>query len=200
VCGPSAAQTNISNEQQEFFSTLTSEATQTYGEDQGILSQLTSAYEPILARGPNQQGFSTSEVQDLNAQAVEGTAENYSAAAKATNENLASEGGGNNPLPTGAQTQLKSEVAQSAAQEESREESQIQGANYAQGNAEFNQASNALLGTSGQINPLGYAGSATGAGNAAANEANSIEQEENSWLTPVLGAVGAIGAGALKGH
>src|SRR5580698_4300395 len=182
MCGPSAQQTQISDAQQNFYNTLTTEATQTYGEDQGILSQLTSAYEPILAKGPNQQGFSAGEVENLNAQATEGTAENYSAAAKAVNENLAAEGGGNNPLPTGAQTQLKEEVAQGAAQEQSQEESQITGANYAQGNEEFQQASNALLGTSGQYNPTGYIGGANQGGSAAASTANTIESEENSWL------------------
>ena len=46
-------------------------------------------FSSIFSMGPSQKGFDQSEENTLNAQAVEGTAENYSQAAKAVNEQTA---------------------------------------------------------------------------------------------------------------
>ena len=126
---------------------------------------------------------------------MEGTAENYGSAAKAVNEQLAGEGGGTNPLPSGAQTELKQQVANSAAQSESQQETGILSSDYAQGYSEFQDATGGLLSIGTQLSPTAYTGAATGAGTAASNEANTIAAQQNSWLAPVLGAVGSIGGG-----
>jgi len=195
VSGPTAAQTNLSNEQASFYQEATAQSQQTYAEDQKLQQQFSSIYSPILAKGPNQQGFSSQEEQDLNAQAVEGTAENYQGAAKAVNEKLAAEGGGTNPLESGPQAQLQEEVASSAAGTESQEENQINEQNYAQGYNEFEGATGALESEEGNLNPAGYENAATGAGSAASTTANEIAQENDSWENAALGAVGAIGGG-----
>jgi len=199
MCGPSAAQTTSDQELQQLQATSLQEAQTTFGEDQGILAQLTPIYSAIAAKGPNQKGFSDEELENLNSQAVEGTAENYQQGARAVNEQLAGEGGGANPLPSGAQDEMKQQVANSAAQNESNEETGILGSDYAQGYNEFTNASNGLLAVGSQENPLGFEGGATSAGNAAANEANTLEQQSTSWLTPILGAVGSIGGGWAQG-
>jgi hypothetical protein len=195
MSGPTAAQTNLSNEQAAFYQQATVQSQQTYAEDQALQQQFASIYSPILAKGPNQQGYSTEELEDLNAQAVEGTAENYEGAAKGVGEKLAAEGGGANPLPSGAQAELQEEVANSAAGTESEEENQINQGNYAQGAANFAQATGALESEEGNLDPEGYENAATGAGSAASTTASEIAQENDSWENAALGAVGSIGAG-----
>jgi hypothetical protein len=197
MCGATQSQTDLENQQAAFYQQATQEATTTYGEDQALLQQMQSVYDPILAKGPNQKGFSTEEEQGLNAQAVEGTAENYAGAAKSVNENLAAEGGGTNPLPSGGQEQLKEQVAESAAQTESSEEEQIQQADYAEGSRQFGQATAALEDVSGQYNPTAYSGAATGAGSAASTTANDIAEQSNSWVNAAIGAAGQIGGAAV---
>jgi hypothetical protein len=196
MSGPSATQLNLQQEQADFYQEGMQESTTAFGEQQALLSQMEAVYDPILAKGPNQEGFSTAEENNLNAQATEGTATNYAGAAKAVNEELASEGGGTNPLPTGGATQLKEEVAASAAAQQSGEENQIIQANYAQGYNEFEGATQALATASGELSPTSYESAATSAGSAAEQTANQINQEENSWEAPVLGAIGAIGGAA----
>jgi hypothetical protein len=198
MSGPTAAQTSLQQSQADFYAQATQHASETYGEDQALLGQLTSVYEPILAKGPNQQGFSAAETENLNAGAVEGTAQAYSGASKAVNEKLAGAGGGSVALPSGASAQLNAELAASSADTESKEESQIQQADYATGRQNFQQATGALEDVSGQLNPVAYEGAATNAGVAEGTTANQIAQEENSWEGPVLGAVGSI-AGAYAG-
>lgn len=195
MSGPTAAQTNLSNEQAAFYQEGTQQAQQTYAEDQQLQKQFTDIYSPILAKGPNQEGFTAGEKENLDSEAVEGTAENYQGAARAVNEKLAAEGGGTNPLPSGGQAQLQEETATSAAEEESKEETQIEQADYTQGATEFGEATGALESEEGNLNPAGYENAATSAGSAAATTANEIAEENDSWENAAIGAAGAIGGG-----
>jgi|SRR5208282_5080671 len=199
MSGPSSSQIQLQQEQQQFYQQGMQEAAATYGQQQNLLKQMEAVYSPILAKGPNAEGFSGAEKSALEAQAIQGTAGNYTQAARAVGENLAAEGGGDNPLPSGAGEQLKEEVATSAAGQQSQEEQQILQADYAEGEHQFENAGQALAVASGQLNPTAYESAATGAGSAAETTAAAINQEQNSWMAPVLGAVGGIG-GAVVGE
>ena len=196
--GPTAAQTQLQDEQAAFYRQAIQESSQTYGEDQQLLAQVQAIYDPILAKGPNQEGFSAEELANLNAQAVEGTATNYSSAAKAVNEKMAAEGGGDIAIPSGGQLQLQQEVANSAASQESSQENQILEADYQQGYNEFTQAGQMIMAASGQLNPTAYSGAATNAGSAASTTANEIAQEQNSWINAAIGAAGSIGSAVVE--
>lgn len=195
--GATQAQQDLQAEQAAYYKEATAEAEATYAEDQELLQSVKSIYDPILSRGPNQEGYSAEELANLNAQAVEGTAKNYSSAAKAVNEKMAAQGGGDIALPTGAQLQLQQEVANSAAATESSEESQILQADYQQGYNEFVNAGNMEMAVSGQYNPTAYSGAATSAGSAASTTANEIAQENNSWINAALGAASSIGSSVI---
>lgn len=195
MSGPSSAQISLQGEQMQFYQEAMQESQAAFGEQQDLLKQMESVYQPILNRGPNQNAFAGEEQTALDARAIEGTAEAYSSAGRAVAEQVAGQGG-DNPLPSGEGTELKEEVATSAAREQATEENQIEQAGYSEGLQEWEQAGSALATASGQLSPASYEGEATGAGNAAESTANQINQEENSWLQPVLGAVGAIGGAA----
>lgn len=197
MCGATAEQKNLENEDAATLQQYDQMMQTQYANQTALYSKVNAVLSPILQAGPNQEGFSTAEKNNLNAQAVEGTAENYQSAAKAVNENLAGEGGGNSPLPTGGQEELKEQTAESAAQEESRQESEIEGADYQQGYSEFQNAEEGEMAIASGENPLGYAGAVTNQANATGNEANSIAQEDNSWVSAALGAAGSIGAAAI---
>ena len=134
----------------------------------------------------------------MNAQTVEGTAENYAGASKALNENLAAEGGGNIPLTTGEQTQLKAELAASSAGEQSKEETQVQEQNYAAGREEFNNASSALAQVSNELNPTSYEQAATSAGAAASSTLSELAKEQESWQAAAMGAAGSIASSIFQ--
>ena len=198
--GATQAQQDLQEEQSAYYKEATAEAEATYAEDQELLQSVKSIYDPILAKGPNQEGYSSEELANLNAQAVEGTAKNYASAAKAVNEKMAAEGGGDIALPSGAQLQLQQEVANSAAATESGEESQILQADYQQGYNEFVNAGNMEMAVSGQYNPTAYSGATTSAGSAASQTANEIAQENNSWINAAIGAAGSIGSSLIDAN
>lgn len=192
-------QDQIGQEQVEAYQQAQTLTAQQYSDQQSIYAPMTAQFQSIFNRGPNQEGFSDAQMQDLNATAVEGTATNYSSAAKAVNEQEASLGGGDIPLTSGGQLQQKEQVAESAAQEESSEESQIKEADYTQGNAEWQAAGSGLETIAAGENPLGYEGAATSAGTAASTTAQQIAQEQNSWETAAMGAVGVAAGGWATG-
>jgi len=192
MCGASSEQKQTYAEQNAFYGQLTSEYATVFGEDQSILNEMTAIYKPILEAGPNQKGFSSEEETALRTQATEGTAQNYQKAAVALSESLNARGGGDTYIPSAADEEIKAELASSAAGQESREQLGITEENYAQGRAQFNAASSVLATEAGLLNPTGFAGATTGAGSAAAQTANEITQANNSWIAPVLGAVGGV--------
>lgn len=197
MCGADPSQQGLEQEQIQAYKQAEQMTAQQYAEYQSVTEPMAAMFSSIFAGGPNQQGYSAPELDTLNAQAKEGTAENYKQAAAAVNEQMAAEGGGNNPLPTGGQEQLREQVGESAASNESNEETQIKEAGFTQGHNEWLEAAQGLQAIASGANPSGYEEAATGAGSAAATTANEIAQENDSWVNAALGAAGSIGAAAL---
>jgi hypothetical protein len=197
MCGSSGQQQQISDSQQQMYQTLNQNYATTFGQDQAITSALTAQFQPILAAGPNQQGFSPGETQTLNTAATENIAQNYAQAQKATAQQLAARGGGNTLLPSSVSANILAQGTNSAAAQRASAQNTIQQASYAQGYKNWNQAASVLSNTAGLINPLGYAGASTGAGTAAATTANQIASQQNSIWNAAIGALGSVGGAAL---
>jgi hypothetical protein len=187
VCGPSSSMRSLANSNADFTNTLQSSYAQNFGEQQGILSSLNNALEPILQGGPNQQGFSAAE----NA-ALTGSAINSAAAANRNAQVVAgSSAGGNTGVTTGGQKQLESQIASTVGTGLASNENQINLANYATGRQNFFGAESALGGVAAEYNPNATAGQATGAGGQAFGEAQANEQASNQWAADLGGLAGA---------
>lgn len=197
MCGSNSQQQQISDAQQQMYQTLNQSYQTAFGQSQAITNALTAQFQPILAAGPGQQGFSAGESQALNTQASEGVAQNYAAAQKATAQILAARGGGNTTLPDSISANLVAQNANQAAQQRAQAQNTILQANYAQGYQNWNQAANVLNSTAGLLNPNAYASSSTGAGSAAATTANQIAMANNSVWNAAIGALGSVGGAAL---
>ena len=118
MCGSNSQQQQISDAQQQMYQTLNSSYQTAFGQSQAITNALTAQFQPILAAGPGQQGFSAGESQTLNTSAAENIAQNYAAAQKATAQVLAARGGGNTPMPDSTSANL---IAQNATSPRSRD-------------------------------------------------------------------------------
>lgn len=199
MCGATQQQKDIGAEQEAFYKQLTAQYSVVFGEQQSILKAMTDIFQPILAAGPNQRGFSDAERTSLNTTAEEGVARNYEHALTAEKENQAAAGGGSEFLPSGQQQLTEAEFTRAGAEQTAAEQQQIEQADYATGRANFYGAEQALSGAAGLLSPTAYSNSATGAGSAAAETANQIAAANNSWMGPVFGAVGGV-LGGLAGN
>jgi hypothetical protein len=199
MCGSTQQQTDISDQQQQFYTTLSNEYSQIFGQSQAITSALTSAFTPILQAGPSQTGFSPSEENALQTQNTENVATDYAQAQKATAQVLAARGGGNTMLPSSVTSNILAQNTNTAAATRAQGQNTITQANYAQGYQNWNTAANVLGSTAGLLNPNSYASSATNSGTAAASTANQIAQDAFAPWGAAIGALGSIGGAAVSG-
>lgn len=198
--GASAAQNSLAASQTQFYNTLSSDYNTQFANQSSILGALNNSLSPIVAAGPNQFGFSGAQTANLNAQAIQGTGQQYANASKALGAQQAAQGGGNSYLPTGAQGAQQAGLASASAAQASNELLGIQQAGYNQGHSQYESAIGQLGTVAGMYDPTGYAGQATSSGNAAASEQNLITQENNAaspWNL-VGGILGGV-AGSILG-
>jgi hypothetical protein len=171
-----------------------------FGSSSSVFNDLVNAFSPVVASGPNQEGFSAGEKSNLDSSAITQTGQAYKNASQAVKENEAAVGGGNVALPSGAEIGKDLSVANSAAAQTASEENQINEADYAQGRQNFFQAATDLNAAPGVLNPATEAGNAaTTSGKAAADTENQIAPENNSWVNAATCALGGIAGSAISG-
>lgn len=199
-CGASADQKAVGAAQSNFFTQATNTAQQVLGAASSVFKNLMSTFSPIVAAGPSQKGFSLAQESDLRSQAITQTGVAYKNARAATGEAEASQNGGNVVLPGGANIGRDVALANSAAAQTSGELSQIEEADYAQGNKNYEEA---VSGMEAAPNVYGTAVSAenaaTGAGKAASDTQNQITADNQSWMQAVSGALGGITGDVVTG-
>lgn len=197
MCGASSEQKDTYKQQSQLFGQMKDQATQVFGKSTNVFTDLFDAFSPVVAAGPNQEGFSAAEKSALQSQAITQTGVSYENARKAVGERIAAQGGGNMALPSGASIGAEVELANAGAAQTAGQLGEIERADYATGRDNFFKASQGLNGSTEVFNPSTGAGNAaTGAGSAAASTANEISQANNSWMTAVSGALGGV-AGAV---
>lgn len=199
-CGATQQQKDLLTNQTGFYNTLQTQMQQVFGNSSTVFNDLVNSYSPIVAAGPSQQGFSQAELSNLNSQAITETGQAYNNAKQAVGERIAAQGGGNIALPSGAAIGPQLSLAESAANQTSGELNQINQANYATGRQNWITASQGLAGAPSVYSPaVGFAGAANSAGEAAGNTANTVAQENNSWVNSLIGAGAGIAGGMLGG-
>lgn len=188
--GASDDQKELNDNQKKFYSTLSDNYNQQFANQSNILQSLNNVLAPVVAAGPSQYGYSKDQTNALNSEALQGTAQQYQNAQKSLQNQQAARGGGTMYLPSGVDAQNNAALASSGANQISSQLLNIKNAGYQQGNQNYNNAVSAMGGVANTYNPLGYSGSVTGAGSAAANEANVIQQA-NAAASP-WGAIGGL--------
>jgi hypothetical protein len=200
MCGASSSQNNISQQQQQNLSSLTSQANSIFGSDSQIFNQLNSAFSPILSAGPGQSGFTPAQLATMNSQAITQTGQQYRNAAQAAGERSSSAGGGTFIAPSGAAMNQQTQIAEAGAANTSNALTNINLQNQIQGRQNWLQAASVLGGASNVFNSATGAGNAaTGSGSAAMQGATDVNNANNQWeqdLTQVISA-GAGVAGAV---
>jgi hypothetical protein len=196
MCGSTSGQTQVSDEENQFYQTLTNQYNTVFGQSQAITGALTSAFMPILQAGPSQTGFSPSEDTALRTQNTEGVATDYAQAQKATAQILAARGGGDTLLPSSVNANILAQNANQAAAQRATGENQITQANFQQGYQNWAQAASVLGSTAGLVSPTSFGGMTTGAGTAAMTGATDVASAANSPWNAAFGALGAVGGAA----
>jgi hypothetical protein len=196
MCGSTGAQNTIQGEQMQEYQQLQNMTNEQYSNFQSLLSPVTEQLQQIFQQGPSQTGMSAAEKNDLDATAIDTTAQGYAKAATAQNEKFASEGGGS--LPSGVEAELQNQTALEAAGTESKELTQVDEEDYQQGLQNWQNAGQGLEQIASLENPVNYINAETGAGSAASNTANEIAQEQNSWVNAAIGGAAGVAGSVIS--
>jgi len=173
-----------------FMNQLQAAFSQQFGQNQQILNLLHSKLQAVIN---NPQGFSPEKLAALRTSAIQQTAAGNQAAVQATNQAIAARGG--STLPSGVNAQIQGQMAQSAENQESGMLNQINIANEDQRQQNYWNAVSGLGGVASQINPLGYAGASSTAGNTLANLSQAYTASQAMSMGPINSIAGGLGQG-----
>lgn len=197
MCGPSAAEENLSGQSASFASLLKGNYGTLFGQQQGVLNAINRSLSPILAAGPNQRGFSAQENAALQTQAINSAgAANRSAAQAVSNYGAAR--AGDSGLVSGIQRQLQASVASSSANQLATSQNQIAQADFSQGNANYWRAQGGMQALSEGYNPNASASAAISENQNAFGQAHEINQEKNQEFQTIAGGITSL-AGMASG-
>ena len=189
MCGATSGQYEAQAGQQQNFQNLMDQAKQEFGDSSQIFGDLTSSFAPVVAAGPNQNGYSPAELSALNSAAITNTGQAYKNASQAAGERIAASGGGNAVLPSGTVAQEQGNIATAGASQTASALNNIDIQNAAVGRQNWLSAAGILSGAPSVFGAATAGGSAaTSAGEGSMSGANAISQA-NSLL-------GYIGIGA----
>ena len=198
MCGATSGEKSVAAGQSSLFNTATSQAQQEFGDSSTAFGDLMSAFTPIAAAGPSQQGWSPAELSTINSAAITNTGAQYKAADTAVKEATAAYGGGNVALPSGAEIAPQLATSEAGAQQTASELNANLVADYQQGNQNWKTAVAGIEGAPGVFNaPNSATSAATGSGTAAFQSQNTIAQAP-TWGSVAMGALGDV-AGAVTG-
>lgn len=198
MCGPSSAQQSVASSESTFMGALMQNYNTNFAEQQSVLANLNQTLGPIVAAGPNQQGFSPQELAAQNTQAIDTTAGNYKNAAIGLNDQLAGRNDSGNLPESGVDQTLKEQLASSAAGQLSQEQLGITQANYATGRQNFESAVSGDEALAGIYNPNATGQLANQSNQNAFGEATQINQESNQEQADIFGGVESLATGALS--
>lgn len=185
--------------QESAYATATKQAAAEFGDASTVFNDLKSSFEPTVAAGPNQQGWSAAEASAINANSINTTGAQYRNAATTVKELNAASGGGSVALPSGANIGTELALAEAGANQTSSELNSNLIQNYAQGNQNYQFATKGLEAAPGVFSTGNQAtDAATGAGSASSKTQNDITQANNSWMQLASAAIGGV-SGVMTG-
>jgi hypothetical protein len=186
----------IAGQGQSFASLLQGNYAERFGAQSEILKNINQTLSPIMQAGPDTQGFGAQELAALKTAATEGVGRNYAKATAALNNQLAVRGGGAGDVTSGAEGQLKEELASSAAQKQSDADLAITAGNYAQGRRNWQEATAGLSALAREYDPSAFSGQAIDANKNAFGEATQVQNMRNQKEAEIAGGIASLAMGA----
>jgi hypothetical protein len=158
-----------------------------------LIQSLNKSLSPLVATGPNQQGFSAPELASLNTAAINNSGAASRNATQAAQGALAGRGG-DSGLQSGVDQQIIGSIKSNSANQLAGAQNQIAQANYATGRANY---FNGVSGLSGLAGLQSNKGDEAIGGNANAfKDADTISNETNAEQAAIAGGIASIGMDA----
>jgi len=198
MCGPTSSEKLLEGQSQSFSSMLQGNYSTLFGNQLDVLGAINKSLSPILAAGPNQQGFSAQELAALNTQAINSAGAAARNASQAVGNFGAGQGaGGSTGIVSGVQKQLQSSVASSSANQLATTQDQITQANYNQGSANYWRAQGGMEQLAQGYSPNAAASAGIESNKNAFGEASTIQQQQQQEDQMIAGGITSLATGAI---
>jgi len=172
------------------YGTAIDQAKAEFGDANKAFNDIYQSTAPIAAAGPEQTGFSAQQESAINAATIDQTAAQYKNAATAVKSEISAQGGGNVPMPSGANIATEEALAEAGAQQTaSGLRSNLQ-ANYAAGNENWKFAEGALSKAPGVFETANTATADTAKLGETALQSQGVINAAPSWQKIGMGALG----------
>src|ERR1019366_5492239 len=110
ACGAPSGQTQLAQEQSNFYQQLTANATAEFGQASTLVSEFNNEFGPIFAAGRNQKGWNDEEFNAINSNIVTTEGQATRNAQQASMSSTNGLGGGNEYTPMGAVQEGKAAI------------------------------------------------------------------------------------------
>jgi hypothetical protein len=200
MCGPSSSEKSLQQMSQSFSSLLQGNYSTLFGNQLDVLNSIKSSLSPILAAGPNQQGFSAAELAARNTAAINNAGAASRNAAQAVGNFTAGRGGGGGTgILSGVDAQLKTAVASSAENNLATAQNNITAENYATGRENYFRAEGGMDQLAAGYSPNAAANAGIEANKTSFGEASTIQQQQQQEDQMIAGGVEALAGGVVGG-
>src|ERR1035437_458627 len=196
LCGPSAQETAIQGQTQSLATTMAGDFSTRFASQNQVLSNLNNSLTPIVAAGPNQQGFTGEELASMNTSAINNAAAANRNAVQATGNAIAGQNGSG--LESGIQQAIKGGIASNVANNFADTQNQIVQNNYATGRSNYKEGVAGMQALSGDYAPQTFGQEAQSGFNSAFGQADKINTQQQAVGKDILNAGLSIG-GAFTG-
>lgn len=195
MCGPSAQQEQLAGQEQTFSQILNQNYNTRFADQSAALQELNQSLSPIVAAGPNQQGFSGQELSALNTQAINasGAANRNAVQAAQLSPAFRSDSG----LESGIAQQIRGGIASTEAGNLANQQLGITQQNYATGRQNYFGATGALQALSNAYNP--NAGAALSGSEQAFGSATKIQDMKNQEVASIVGGITGLAGSLIPG-
>ena len=203
MCGASGALTSLAASATSFAGQVQQQATQIFGSASTVFNNLMGTIQSVVKGGPGQAGWGAAETNAVNSQILNNAAVSARNEKSAVGNAVAAIGGGNTVNPSGLETAVNLQTAQSVENAKSQQEEQATVANYQQGNQNYNAAVNEEMQLPNVFKASSDADNAANSANQSATADQTAISAANNWWEPILGsaigAAGNIATGGLTG-
>lgn len=199
MCGPSSALKAINSQIQDFSKQVTSEATTVFGDANTVFNNMIGGLQQQVQGGPSQEGFSAAELSARNAAAVNAGAAEARNLKGAAASGTAAIGGGNTVNPSGSTQATTLGAEQKAASDTAGAENEIVNEDYAQGNKNYEFATQAEQNLPNVFNGVTAFNKEAGDEQQTAQKSQQSIDTANNWWKPLVSSAIGAGVGALTG-
>lgn len=197
MCGPSQQETIAQGSQQSLAMSMEADFQKRFAGQDQLLQNLNNSLTPIVAAGPEQQGFSASELAAKNTQAINSSAAANRNARQSAGNAIAGQNNSSG-LESGIHRAIEAGIGSEAANQLASEQNNITQQNYDVGRSNYRTAVAGSQALAGQYDPTAFSSGAKSGLDSSFSMADRINTQQQAKGKAIAGGLSSLAKSALS--